>query len=184
MEEIKALLEETMQPAYSAKQQYGSVEEDGVSSNNGTNHSMMTPDGTLLTYPELARRAFGKYSSFISYGIAAMQFGVCLTYLIFVPQNLVECTRVITGGINVPFYVFLIAMVMIEIPLSWIRDIRKLTPTNVLATLLIVYGLVSCLAIALFWRGDQESSVTLIVPLQEAVFTKEDKKRFPSVNVR
>ncbi len=39
-------------------------------------------------------------------------------------------------------------MVVIEVPLTWIRDIRKLTPTNVLATFLIAYGLISCLAIA------------------------------------
>jgi len=33
-------------------------------------------------------------------------------------------------------------------PLSWIRDIRKLTPTNLLANLLILYGLVTCLGFA------------------------------------
>ena len=39
-------------------------------------------------------------------------------------------------------------MIIIEIPLVWIQDIRKLTPTNILATFLIAYGLASCLFIA------------------------------------
>mmetsp|Transcript_39320 Transcript_39320/g.80216 ORF Transcript_39320/g.80216 Transcript_39320/m.80216 type:complete len:87 (+) Transcript_39320:354-614(+) len=41
-------------------------------------------------------------------------------------------------------------MVLIELPLSWVRDIRRLTPLNILATILIAYGLASCLVISLF----------------------------------
>lgn len=41
-------------------------------------------------------------------------------------------------------------MLLIEIPLCWIRDIRKLTPINILATVLIAFGLCSVLFIALF----------------------------------
>jgi proton-coupled amino acid transporter len=36
-------------------------------------------EGKLLTYPELAKRAFGRGSVFVQLGIALMQFGVCLT---------------------------------------------------------------------------------------------------------
>jgi len=39
-------------------------------------------------------------------------------------------------------------MVVIEIPLSWIRDIRKLTFTNILANFLILYGLCACIWLA------------------------------------
>mmetsp|Transcript_8314 Transcript_8314/g.15072 ORF Transcript_8314/g.15072 Transcript_8314/m.15072 type:complete len:274 (-) Transcript_8314:69-890(-) len=106
-------------------------------------------------------------------------------------------------------------MIGIEIPLSWIADIRKLTPTNVLATLLIAYGLCSVLILAVFLGLEQtdsgeiamvenlqnlpvwtdswfifigtsffmmEGSITLIVPLQEAVFDKEDRDKFPRIN--
>lgn len=171
---------------------------------------------TLLTYPELARRALGRGACFVELGIALMQFGVCLTYLIFVPQNLYECTRALSGGhYLVSKQVFLWIMIGIEIPLSWIADIRKLTPTNVLATLLIAYGLCSVLILAVFQGLEQsdsgeicmvenlqnlpvwtdswfifigtsffmmEGSITLIVPLQEAVFDKEDRDLFPRIN--
>lgn len=105
------------------------------------------PNPNMLTYPELSRRAFGNGAVFVRFGICAMQLGVCLTYFIFVPQNLVESVRALMG-IEVNKVVFLILMILVEIPLSWIRDIRKLTPTNILATFLIAYGLASCLIIA------------------------------------
>ncbi len=45
--------------------------------------------------------------------------------------------------------IFLIIMVAIQIPLSWIREIRHLTVTNALANALIMYGLITCLGFAL-----------------------------------
>ncbi len=41
---------------------------------------------------------------------------------------------------------FLILMTLVQIPLSWIREIRHLTLTNALANSLIMYGLILCLA--------------------------------------
>ena len=128
---------------------YGSTENDGSrTSDKHDIHSKNSPAPTLLTYPELSHRAFGDYSVLISGGIAAMQFGVCLTYLIFVPQNLYESARSL--GLNIPKQVFLIAMLAIEIPMVWIQDIRKLAPINIMATLFITFGLASVLYIALF----------------------------------
>ena len=46
----------------------------------------------MLSYPELAYRALGPTGeTIVKTGIAMMQSGVCLTYLIFVPQNLHFC---------------------------------------------------------------------------------------------
>jgi proton-coupled amino acid transporter len=199
MEEVRALL----LPASAA--------ETGATTSTDKEEEIFTPK--LLSYPELGRRAFGSNAFVIELGIALMQFGVCLTYLIFVPQNLYESIRALFG-LEVPKLYFLLAMLLIEIPLSWIQDIRKLTTTNIIATLLIAYGLVSCLIIALTYSyGTKEDasslfqsitslpplhdtwilfigtsffvfegSITLLVPLQEAVFRKEDKDKFPSVN--
>jgi proton-coupled amino acid transporter len=168
----------------------------------------------LLTYPELASRAFGPSAFIVELGIALMQFGVCLTYLIFVPQNLQECVRTVTGH-EISRLAFLVAMLLVEIPLGWIADIRKLTPTNVMATILIAYGLLSVLGLAFatgFSTNEEgrlvlaqnlaalpawtdawflfvgtsffmmEGSITLVVPLQEAIFLKEDRAKFPAIN--
>ena len=168
----------------------------------------------LLTYPELARRALGPYSLIVEIGIALFQFGVCLTYLIFVPDNLHTALLSMTG-VSVPKTILLWIMIVCEIPLSWIRDIRKLTPSNVLASFLIAMGLVTVLVLAI-WDGTRvtadgetvfaenikqlspvtdswlvfigtsffmmEGSITLLVPLQEAVYRPEDKEKFPDVN--
>ena len=208
LEEIKALLGDT-------EGNYGSTDDaDEPKAPKGppVDPHLASSDGTMLTYPELAKRAFGKYSVFVSAGIAVLQFGVCLTYFIFVPENLVAVTHSLTGK-AVPQEAFLIAMIFAEIPFTWIRDIRRLTPTNILASLLIFFGLASCLGIALFKDyGDSslikemsqlppvnhetwfmfigtafymfEGAMTLVVPLQEAVFTPEDKAKFPALNKR
>jgi proton-coupled amino acid transporter len=105
-----------------------------------------------LSYPELAYQALGvRGESLVKTGIALMQSGVCLTYLIFVPQNLNTSVKTMTG-FDVSPNVWLLLMVVIQVPLSWLRDIRKLTPTNLLANLLILYGLIVCLVFA-FWEA-------------------------------
>jgi len=157
IDEIRALLLES-------PKQYGATGDHLESQPSGS--------GRLLTYPELARRAFGKGAIFVQLGIALMQFGVCLTYLIFVPQNLYEATHALFGW-DVYKTVFLVAMVMIEVPLSWIRDIRRLTPFNVMATLLIAYGLFSCLVLA-FWQIAKESESTYLDRLATLPATNSD----------
>jgi hypothetical protein len=103
----------------------------------------------ILSYPELAYRALGPTGEMIvKLGIALMQSGVCLTYLIFVPQNLSTCADILFN-LQIPPKYFMIVMLVCQIPLSWIRDIRKLTITNLLANLLILYGLITCIFFAL-----------------------------------
>ena len=91
-----------------------------------------------VSYPELAYRVYGETGEqAVKTGIALMQLGVCLTYFIFVPQNLHTSLRVLYN-VDAPMWACLFFMVIVEIPLSWIRDIRKLTLTNILANFLIL----------------------------------------------
>lgn len=129
------------------------LESDGSNKHEETT-SLLFLGGTtkrrvILSYPELAYRALGTTGeSCVKTGIALMQSGVCLTYLIFVPQNLHTSILNLFGWNVSPEY-WLIVMIWIQIPLSWIRDIRKFTLTNLLANALILYGLVTCLGFAL-----------------------------------
>lgn len=166
----------------------------------------------MLTYPELAHRALGPWGeTAVKCGIALMQSGVCLTYLIFVPHNLHTSVRYLFNVDWSPT-VWLCLMVIIEIPLSWVTDIRKLTCTNFAANVLILYGLILCLGFAFaetarsaaedgggmmhrlhelrafesqwyLFIGTSvllfEGSITLLIPLQEAVLLDEDRKVFP-----
>lgn len=121
----------------------------------------------ILSYPELARRAFGSTGEVVvKVGIAAMQSGVCLTYLIFVPQNLSASARHLFQ-VEVPPSYFMIVMLAFQIPLSWIRNIRKLTVTNLFANILILYGLMTCLCFAL---GSAVKSVEGRGPISEITY--------------
>ncbi|CAB9527965.1 Vacuolar amino acid transporter 4 [Seminavis robusta] len=133
------------------QQQQQAMAEQGKAPTQPTSCTTTTlhhPPVVMLTYPELAKRAFGpNYSILVDIGIASMQYGVCLTYLIFVPHNLDVCAEALLG-ITIPKEYYLALVLIIEIPLSWIKDIRKLTPTNVVATGLIAYGLFFVLILA------------------------------------
>jgi solute carrier family 36 (proton-coupled amino acid transporter) len=195
-------------------------------------HNCFTP--ALLTYPELARRSLGPYAKLVDFGIAAMQYGVCLSYLIFVPQNLQQCMYYYYSAYSVPRPIFLLAMVLVELPLAWLTDLRQLASTNVVATLLTAWGLCAVLVMAgmaavqpnhdiaaaaadaaavssaslssssswamvtnlqsapaitdawFLFIGTSffmmEGSMTLVVPLQEAVFLPKDRDLFPHTN--
>eukprot|EP00804_Cyclotella_cryptica_P030982 CCRYP_013572-RD/>CCRYP_013572-RD protein AED:0.22 eAED:0.22 QI:103/0.75/0.6/1/0.25/0.2/5/2554/474 len=98
-----------------------------------------------LSYPELAYRSFGSRGErLVQIGISMMQSGVCITYLIFVPQNLHTSARLLFGW-DVSTNWCLLFMMAVQIPLSWIRDIRKFKTTNLLGNLLIFYGWIACL---------------------------------------
>ena len=109
---------------------------------------------TNISYPHLAKMAYSEVGeSIVRTGITLMQLGVCLTYFIFVPHNLSASIKSLLG-MHVPMWMCLIAMVGMEIPLSSIRNIRKLVHTNVLANALIAFGLISCLYLALTMTSD------------------------------
>ena len=133
-----------------AKEDQALLNGDGNGKENAQNgNTQQRFKMTFLSYPELAYRALGETGELtVKIGIAAMQSGVCLTYLIFVPQNFSTALHQLTGLFVSPEW-FLVVMVAIQVPLSWIRDIRKLTLTNFLANVLILYGLCTCLVLSL-----------------------------------
>lgn len=102
-----------------------------------------------LSYPELAYRAFGpRGERLVQIGISMMQSGVCITYLIFVPQNL-HTSALLLFGWDISTNWCLLFMMGVQIPLSWIRDIRKFKMTNLLGNVLIFYGWIAVLGFAL-----------------------------------
>lgn len=121
-----------------------------------------SPTSPQLSYPELAFRAYGKRGeALVKIGIAAMQSGVCLTYFIFVPHNLTSSVQSM-AGVNISPNVWLVVMVLIQIPLCWIRDISHFTITNSIANLMILYGLVTCLGFAIQEAVQGASAVAMV----------------------
>ena len=100
----------------------------------------------VLTLPSLLLRFRNTIHWTLQYAYVCVC--LCRTYLIFVPQNLSACVQILFG-LDIPASYFLILMLLFQIPLSWIRDIRKLTITNLVANILILYGLITCLGFAI-----------------------------------
>jgi hypothetical protein len=113
-----------------------------------------------VSYPQLAKIAYGNVGeTAVRTGITLMQLGICLTYFIFVPHNLSKSIETLFA-VQVPLWMGLVGMVLVEIPLSCGRDIRRLHPTNALANGLILFGLLSCLWLALFAASNDEATTT------------------------
>eukprot|EP00984_Skeletonema_dohrnii_P006889 scaffold2456_cov171-Skeletonema_dohrnii-CCMP3373.AAC.3 len=141
-----------------------------------------------------------------------------LSYLSHIRATESENVGVAAIEVDISTTVWLLLMVIVQIPLSWIRDIRRLTVTNLLANVLILFGLLSCLGLAMRQMGESgsvgdestsfleemvyrakslpafnpdgwflflgtsvllfEGSITLLVPLIEAVNTSRTSKSF------
>jgi len=80
-----------------------------------------------------------------------------LTYFIFVSQNLYHSVKELFS-LHVPFWVFVLIMACVEIPLSWIRNIKRLTLTNMISLTLVLFGVMSCLAYALFGSNSDNNN--------------------------
>lgn len=134
-----------------------------------------------LSYPELAYRAFGQIGErIVQVGISLMQSGVCITYLIFVPQNL-HTSALLIFGWNISADWCLIFMMGIQIPLSWIRDIRKFKMTNLLGNILIFYGWFACLGFAVKAMLNFDDKVLDEPFIERVIHRVEDLKPFNPV---
>jgi proton-coupled amino acid transporter len=130
-----------------------SKDDDSYSDHGSLIEKEDTINNDAISYPRLARLAYGEVGeNVVRAGITMMQLGVCLTYFIFVPHNLSASVQSLTG-IELPLWLCLVGMVILEIPLSSIRNVRKLVTTNIIATCLIAFGLASCLYLATFGKG-------------------------------
>jgi hypothetical protein len=127
-----------------------------------------------VSYPQLAQIAYGNVGeTAVRTGITLMQLGICLTYLIFVPRNLSKSIETLFA-VNVPLWMGLVGMVLVEIPLSCGRDIRRLYPTNVLANGLILFGLLSCLWLALLASNanNNDDEITTTANVDSSILEK------------
>jgi hypothetical protein len=103
-----------------------------------------------ISYSQLPVHAFGTYGEIsIKLGITIMQWGVCITYYFFVSHNLSVCVHIMTRNhILLSPSQWIVFMTLIEIPFSWVRNIHTLSPTNVMANVFILYGLMVCFSYA------------------------------------
>ena len=90
--------------------------------------------------------------------IMCQQFGIVLTYFIFISTNLSSI------GLSLSPHLIVGLVAITQIPLSWIKDISKLSSTNMLANCLIAYGLITVTIYALFRTPENSSDTDDVLP--------------------
>jgi len=104
--------------------------------------SVSSPDETI-TFPTLVSSTFTSPlpSRLTTLMIFSQQTGLTLTYYIFVSSNLSTC-------LGVPQDYCIFGLLLLQLPLSCIESIARLSQTNMVANALILYGVSSVLLYA------------------------------------
>ncbi|CAI5730443.1 unnamed protein product [Hyaloperonospora brassicae] len=155
------------------------------------------------TYGQVGFRAYGAWGRrMVQVSIILMQVGFCCTYVIFVAQNLAEVLGFC--GVRVDASVLILLQIAVYIPLSWIRYISYFSISNLIADVLILYGLIFILGnsfwllatqgpaqdVVLFNQQDYAifigtsiftfEGIGLVLPTQNSL-TKARQKRYPTL---
>jgi amino acid permease len=89
------------------------------------------------SYAELTSLLVGPMAgALVKLAIVALQMGCCVCYFIFVSENAHEVLKQVCG-VSVDQGHLMVAMLLCEVPLSLIRDIRSLACTNSAANVII-----------------------------------------------
>ncbi|XP_044748431.1 proton-coupled amino acid transporter-like protein pathetic isoform X2 [Coccinella septempunctata] len=107
--------------------------------------------GSALSFADVMERSFEKGPKWIQkYSIAARtmtniflcitQIGFCCVYFVFVAANLQEVVK--HYFFDIDFFWFLTFLLVPLVLLNWIRNLKFLTPFSILASLLMIAGLV------------------------------------------
>lgn len=99
------------------------------------------------SYGDMGGQLYGSWMrSIVLFSIAISQLGFMCGGTIFIVENLIEAVRALSGNTVLlnPTAVFILLAILL-IPLVWIRNIAKLSPTALLSDVLIVGGLLALL---------------------------------------
>ena len=103
-------------------------------------------EGRQISYPDLAALLLGSYArACIQWSIVFLQLGCCVCYYIFVSENLHQVIKDVNGA-RVSSNLLMAAMMMFEIPMCLLRDLKVFTPFNSIAN-----GLVAGSLLVIIW---------------------------------
>jgi proton-coupled amino acid transporter len=95
------------------------------------------------SFGELGELIYGsKFKTIILFSIAVSQMGFCAAYFIFVGQNLRDLLMLSTNcKFILPDWVFILFQILIQIPLSWVRKLKRFGISSLVADVFILLGL-------------------------------------------
>lgn len=98
---------------------------------------------TGVSYGRVGEQAFGAPGRVaVNVSLVLSQLGFCCSYLIFVEQNVGELLAPLLPTWDVASWTLLVLQVPLYTPLTWVRRLEYFALTNVVADVLILFGLV------------------------------------------
>lgn len=111
-----------------------------------SNAVMRATGGSGVSYGLLGERSFGKWGRLaVNVSLVLSQLGFCCSYLIFVEKNLGDIiAQVFHTNDSVASFSWTLILLQIPLytPLTWVRRIEYFAITNLIADVLILFGLV------------------------------------------
>ncbi|KAF1318160.1 Vacuolar amino acid transporter, partial [Globisporangium splendens] len=105
----------------------------------------MTGTGDV-SYGQLGQRSFGRAGRFaVNVSLVLSQLGFCCSYLIFVEKNIGDIIeQVFHGNSSIASFSWTLILLQIPLytPLTWVRRIEYFAMTNLIADVLILFGLI------------------------------------------
>jgi proton-coupled amino acid transporter len=108
-----------------------------------TECSNVLPHSSRVSYGLLGEKAFGKNGRrAVNVSLVLSQLGFCCTYLIFVEKNLSDIINHLTScSYNTSPWILILLQIPLYTPLTWVRHIEYFAMTNLIADVLILFGL-------------------------------------------
>eukprot|EP00127_Corallochytrium_limacisporum_P002376 Clim_evm17s119 gene=Clim_evmTU17s119 len=135
------------------------------------------------TYGDMADKLYGKHGrAAVDVAVFFSQFGFCCAYIVFIAKNLRDAFGVITDcGLYMNEWVYMVALMPVLVPLTWVRRLKYFALTNMIANVVIFSTLAYILAedaVILSVRGPGPNVAlsqwdTALVMLGTAIFSFE-----------
>lgn len=122
---------------------------------------------TSGTYGEVGRKAVGKWGEIaVDISLVLSQAGFGCVYVVFIARNVLQLLNSDSCWLDGSYLWLLILFEWpIFTPLTWVRNIAKFGPTNVLADVLIAGGLIGILGYSFYGMGQVDDHSTISIPV-------------------
>jgi len=98
----------------------------------------------LMDFPSIGEESFGKAGRvLVQIAILSSQIGYCCAFVVFILSHLRDLSFVKSTAVSKYFWIFIIGITIILICLVWIRNIKMLAPTSVLANITIILSVLA-----------------------------------------
>ena len=132
------------------------------------------------SYAQLAYGALGWPARVaVEFSLCTAQSGFCCVYLLFIAHNVRDVARHLLDCKTLPAYASIVSLVLLQlivlVPLTWIRRLKRLHITNLLGEAFVLFGLFYIIGVDVqILTGGANSTKDLTHPVTVKLFNPND----------